>query len=215
MSRMTLTMFEKLSGRQFFLEKTSCSHHLFAQGHDTTAAAANWAVHLIGHHSDVQTRLHEEMDSIFGQCFVFVIPQCCFCWPQSQIPRRLLLFLPRIPGAKFQLFLADECSGKRVTLKWFCRLFCRWQWQTLFHGRHQQHELPQLRYQGKLSAFTSAIFLKLSFETIKNQESIHKSFIPLLQESLRLFPSVPFFARVLDEDLVIGKWQCLLRKKFF
>ena len=36
------------------------------KGHDTTAAAANWAVHLIGAHPEVQSRLHEEMDGIFG-----------------------------------------------------------------------------------------------------------------------------------------------------
>ncbi|XP_052687181.1 cytochrome P450 4V2-like isoform X1 [Crassostrea angulata] len=36
------------------------------EGHDTTAAAMNWAVHLIGANPDVQAKVHEEMDQIFG-----------------------------------------------------------------------------------------------------------------------------------------------------
>ncbi|XP_041452465.1 cytochrome P450 4V2-like isoform X2 [Lytechinus variegatus] len=35
------------------------------EGHDTTAAAAGWAIFLIGHHPDVQARLHMEMDQVF------------------------------------------------------------------------------------------------------------------------------------------------------
>lgn len=36
------------------------------EGHDTTAAAASWACQLIGSHPDVQKKLHEEIDSVFG-----------------------------------------------------------------------------------------------------------------------------------------------------
>jgi len=36
------------------------------EGHDTTAAAMNWAIHLLGAHQDVQKKLQEEMDQIFG-----------------------------------------------------------------------------------------------------------------------------------------------------
>lgn len=36
------------------------------EGHDTTAAAMNWAIHLIGANSDVQAKVHEEMDRVFG-----------------------------------------------------------------------------------------------------------------------------------------------------
>lgn len=39
---------------------------LVLQGHDTTAAAAGWAILLIGHHPDVQARLHTEIDEVFG-----------------------------------------------------------------------------------------------------------------------------------------------------
>ncbi|XP_071498869.1 cytochrome P450 4V2-like [Diadema antillarum] len=36
------------------------------EGHDTTAAAASWAMLLIGQHPEVQARLHEELDEVFG-----------------------------------------------------------------------------------------------------------------------------------------------------
>ena len=38
----------------------------YTQGHDTTAAAINWALHLIGDHPEIQKKLHEEMDEMFG-----------------------------------------------------------------------------------------------------------------------------------------------------
>ena len=41
-----------------------------SQGHDTTAAAISWAIYFIGRHPDVQRRLHEEIDEIFGN-FMF------------------------------------------------------------------------------------------------------------------------------------------------
>ncbi|XP_030855600.1 cytochrome P450 4V2 isoform X2 [Strongylocentrotus purpuratus] len=36
------------------------------EGHDTTAAAVNWALLLIGQHPTVQARLHDEIDQVFG-----------------------------------------------------------------------------------------------------------------------------------------------------
>jgi cytochrome P450 len=36
------------------------------EGHDTTCAAAAWACHLIGSHPEIQKRLHEEIDQVFG-----------------------------------------------------------------------------------------------------------------------------------------------------
>ncbi|XP_048760771.2 cytochrome P450 4V2-like isoform X1 [Ostrea edulis] len=36
------------------------------EGHDTTAAAMNWAVHLIGANPQVQAKVHEELDQLFG-----------------------------------------------------------------------------------------------------------------------------------------------------
>ncbi|XP_033117070.1 cytochrome P450 4V2-like [Anneissia japonica] len=36
------------------------------EGHDTTAAAVNWAMYLLGSNLDVQKRLHEELDGVFG-----------------------------------------------------------------------------------------------------------------------------------------------------
>lgn len=36
------------------------------QGHDTTAAAMNWAVHLLGSHPEIQRKAQQELDEIFG-----------------------------------------------------------------------------------------------------------------------------------------------------
>ncbi|KAL6467406.1 hypothetical protein MHYP_G00252100 [Metynnis hypsauchen] len=37
------------------------------EGHDTTAAAMNWAVHLLGSHPDVQRKVHQELFEVFGE----------------------------------------------------------------------------------------------------------------------------------------------------
>ena len=47
----------------------------YLQGHDTTAMASNWAVHLIGNNPEVQRKVHEELDKIFGKT---VRIQFCF-----------------------------------------------------------------------------------------------------------------------------------------
>ena len=36
------------------------------EGHDTIAAAMTWATYLIGSHPDIQERIHEELDAVFG-----------------------------------------------------------------------------------------------------------------------------------------------------
>ncbi|XP_027217992.2 cytochrome P450 4C1 isoform X1 [Penaeus vannamei] len=36
------------------------------EGHDTTTAAVNWALYLLGHNPEIQDRLQEELDGIFG-----------------------------------------------------------------------------------------------------------------------------------------------------
>ncbi|KAF8783291.1 cytochrome P450 4V2-like [Argiope bruennichi] len=36
------------------------------EGHDTTSMGISWALYLIGLHKDVQEKVHEELDSIFG-----------------------------------------------------------------------------------------------------------------------------------------------------
>jgi len=36
------------------------------EGHDTTAMSSNWCVHLIGGDKEVHTKVHQEMDKIFG-----------------------------------------------------------------------------------------------------------------------------------------------------
>jgi len=39
------------------------------KGHDTTSVAANWAIHLIGSDQEVQAKIHQELDVIFGEQF--------------------------------------------------------------------------------------------------------------------------------------------------
>ncbi|KAJ8022477.1 Cytochrome P450 4V2 [Holothuria leucospilota] len=36
------------------------------EGHDTTASGISWTLYMIGHHPEVQKRIHEELDSVFG-----------------------------------------------------------------------------------------------------------------------------------------------------
>nr|pir cytochrome P450 enzyme, CYP4C39 enzyme - green crab, common shore crab [Carcinus maenas]AAQ93010.1 cytochrome P450 CYP4C39 [Carcinus maenas] len=36
------------------------------EGHDTTAAALNWSVYLLGCHPEIQAKVHEELDALFG-----------------------------------------------------------------------------------------------------------------------------------------------------
>ena len=36
------------------------------EGHDTTTAAIDWACFTIGTHPEVQKKLHEEIDRVFG-----------------------------------------------------------------------------------------------------------------------------------------------------
>ncbi|KAJ8271753.1 hypothetical protein COCON_G00106120 [Conger conger] len=37
------------------------------RGHDTTAASMNWALHLIGSHQEVQRKVQQELQDVFGQ----------------------------------------------------------------------------------------------------------------------------------------------------
>nr|XP_002123140.1 cytochrome P450 4V2 [Ciona intestinalis] len=37
------------------------------EGHDTTAAAMTWAIYVIGRHPDIQKKIHEELDAVFGE----------------------------------------------------------------------------------------------------------------------------------------------------
>lgn len=46
------------------------------QGHDTTAASMNWALHLIGSHPEVQRRVHQELDEVFGTTAILFLSHC-------------------------------------------------------------------------------------------------------------------------------------------
>jgi cytochrome P450 family 4 subfamily V len=36
------------------------------EGHDTTATSLSWTIQLIGSHPDIQAKLREEIDLVFG-----------------------------------------------------------------------------------------------------------------------------------------------------
>lgn len=36
------------------------------QGHDTTAASMNWILYLLGSHPEAQSKVHEELQEVFG-----------------------------------------------------------------------------------------------------------------------------------------------------
>lgn len=38
----------------------------YFQGHDTTSAALNWFLHLIGVHPEIQARVQREIDDVLG-----------------------------------------------------------------------------------------------------------------------------------------------------
>lgn len=39
---------------------------LITQGHDTTAASMNWILYLLGSHPEVQNKVHQELQEVFG-----------------------------------------------------------------------------------------------------------------------------------------------------
>jgi cytochrome P450 family 4 subfamily V len=43
------------------------------EGHDTTATALSWTLQIIGSHPEIQTKLQEEIDSIFGLIYCYFI----------------------------------------------------------------------------------------------------------------------------------------------
>jgi cytochrome P450 len=42
------------------------------QGHDTTSSGMGWALWCIAHHADVQQKIFDELDAIFGNQFHFI-----------------------------------------------------------------------------------------------------------------------------------------------
>jgi len=42
------------------------------EGHDTTAAAMTWCLYLLGRNPDIQRRVHDELDEVFGSDDRFV-----------------------------------------------------------------------------------------------------------------------------------------------
>lgn len=112
------------------------------QGHDTTAAAMNWAVHLLGTHPEVQRKAQQELFEVFG---------------------------------KFN----QNSSYSSFVLSWF--------------------------------GISVTVFVSGESERPVNTEDLKKlRYLEcVVKEALRLFPSVPFFARAICEDTQISKYHIL------
>ena len=46
--------------------KKSVFSFKYPQGHDTTAAAINWSIFNLGNHPEIQDKVHQELDEVFG-----------------------------------------------------------------------------------------------------------------------------------------------------
>ncbi|XP_073434897.1 cytochrome P450 4V2-like isoform X1 [Dendrobates tinctorius] len=107
------------------------------EGHDTTAAALNWSLFLLGSHPEVQKKVHKELDDTFELDSYIVDVQACY-----------LCCFNAAAKDKF----GKGQSDRPVTMD----------------------DMKKLRY---LEA--------------------------VVKEALRIFPSVPFFARTITEDCKI------------
>lgn len=43
------------------------------QGHDTTAASMNWALHLLGSHPEAHSKVQQELQEVFGNSNILPI----------------------------------------------------------------------------------------------------------------------------------------------
>lgn len=55
------------------------------QGHDTTAMSTSWALQLIGSHPEVQEKVHQELNNIFGMRASTQVLQCIKITMQTKI----------------------------------------------------------------------------------------------------------------------------------
>ncbi|KFD57384.1 hypothetical protein M514_01895 [Trichuris suis] len=85
------------------------------EGHDTTSTAMNWFLHLVGCCPDIQARIHEELDSIFGDddrdatfedLKAMTYLECCI--------KEVLRLFPSVPIFARRVDESFEISGRTI-----------------------------------------------------------------------------------------------------
>eukprot|EP00057_Strongylocentrotus_purpuratus_P030954 XP_783176.3 PREDICTED: cytochrome P450 4V2 [Strongylocentrotus purpuratus] len=83
------------------------------EGHDTTSAAVSWALLLIGQHPEVQVRLHDEIDQVFGESERPVTSDDLSKLPYlSRVIKETLRITPPVPGLSRELDEDIVVDGK-------------------------------------------------------------------------------------------------------
>ncbi|KAJ8015148.1 hypothetical protein DPEC_G00023140 [Dallia pectoralis] len=79
------------------------------EGHDTTAASINWAIHLLGSNPEVQTKVQQELEEVFGSsaCSATVDDLKRLRYLECVIKESLRLF-PSVP--LFARTVSDNCK---------------------------------------------------------------------------------------------------------
>lgn len=82
-------------------------------GHETTAAALTWTWYLLGHHPDVERRLHEELDRLPAGCAPRVADLPGLVWTRAVLDEAVRLYPPvwMIPR---RALAEDETRGYRI-----------------------------------------------------------------------------------------------------
>ncbi|KFV82217.1 Cytochrome P450 4V2, partial [Struthio camelus australis] len=81
------------------------------EGHDTTAAAVNWVLYLLGHNPEVQKKVHGELDEVFGNSERPVtMEDLKKLWYLECVVKEALRLFPSVP--LFACTLREDCYIK-------------------------------------------------------------------------------------------------------
>jgi len=79
------------------------------EGHDTTAAAMTWCLFLLGHHPEIQERVHKELDSVFeDDGRTVTMDDCKNLTFLDQVIKESLRLYPSVP--LFARVTSEECE---------------------------------------------------------------------------------------------------------
>uniref|UniRef100_K7FMI1 Cytochrome P450 family 4 subfamily V member 2 n=1 Tax=Pelodiscus sinensis TaxID=13735 RepID=K7FMI1_PELSI len=75
------------------------------EGHDTTAAAINWAIYLLGCHPEAQKEVHRELDEVFGNSVR----------PVTMDDLKKLCYLECVIKEALRIFPSVPCFGRTTS----------------------------------------------------------------------------------------------------